>query len=80
MALHHAEVRTRLLEYIDWGAVVPLDFAPPLIQPLLVVIRYGRKPRLCIDLSRNLNDYITVPHFSYSSVSTAVDLSYRGCW
>lgn len=80
VAMHHAEVHVRLLEYIDWGAVVPLDFAPPRIQPLLVVIRSDRRPRLCIDLSRNLNDHITVPHFSYSSVSTAVDLSYGGCW
>lgn len=78
--LHRQEVRIRLREYIDWGAVVELDFAPRRIQPLLVVIKAGRKPRLCIDLSRNLNDFVSVPHFSYASVSSAVDLSSLGCY
>ena len=42
---------------------------------LHVIIKPPKKPRLVIDLSRNLNDNLT-----YSSVLTAVDLSTPNCW
>lgn len=80
VAQHSDAVRVRLAEYMAWGAVVQLPSAPERIQPLLVIIKPGRKPRLCIDLSRNLNDFISVPHFSYTNVSHAVKLSQPGCW
>lgn len=82
VAQHSDAVRARLAEYMDWGAVQPLASAPvsDRIQPLLVVLKPGRKPRLCIDLSRNLNEYLILPRFSYTNVSHAVKLSSPGCW
>jgi hypothetical protein len=76
-------VRIRLVEYIAFGAVVPLPAASPLrqrVQPLHVIIKPGKKPRLVIDLSRNLNQYLEYQHFSYSSIDDAVALSTPGCW
>ena len=80
VALHSDAVRARLAEYVEWGAVQLLPCAPARVQPLLVIIKPGRKPRLCIDLSRNLNDFLRLPHFSYTNVSHAVKLSQPGCW
>jgi hypothetical protein len=80
VAMHSGAVRDRLAEYMDWGALRLLPSAPDRIQPLLVVIKAGRKPRLCIDLSRNLNDYLSIPALSYTNVSHAVKLSHAGSW
>lgn len=80
---HIGAVRSRLKEYMAIGAVVPL---PPSsahqqrVQPLHVIIKPGKKPRLVIDLSRNLNDCLRQERFSYSSVEDAVALSFPGCW
>ena len=49
-------------------------------NPCWSIIKPGRKPRLCIDLSRNLNDYLVIPQLSYTNVSHAVKLSHPGCW
>ena len=71
---------------MDFGAVVrlPGDTAHPAddlrIQPLHVIIKTGRKPRLVIDLSRNLNDHLQYEYFRYSSVDDAVEASFPGCW
>lgn len=78
-------VRARLLEYIDWGAISELphsssDTPTPYIQPLLAALKTGKKVRLCIDLSRNLNDTLEHRPFKYSTVSDAVRLSFPGCW
>ena len=82
--LRHAdEVRTRISEYIAFGAVVrlpPGHSCPFGVQPLHVIIKPPKKPRLVIDLSRNLNDNLRYEYFSYSSVLTAVDLSEPNCW
>ena len=80
---HADDVRTRIREYIDFGAVVRLaagHACPFGIQPLHVIIKPPKKPRLVIDLSRNLNDNLAYEYFSYSSVLTAVDLSTPHCW
>ena len=80
--LHADAVRARLREYMEFGAVVQLPDNHPAdrIQPLLVVLKPGRKPRLCIDLSRNLNDFLILPRFSYARVGDAVRRSFPGCW
>jgi hypothetical protein len=80
---HADEVRTRIREYIDFGAITLLsdDYPRPFgIQPLHVIIKPGRKPRLVIDLSRNLNDNLEYEYFSYSSVRDATEISTPGCW
>ena len=49
------------------------------IQPLHVIIKAGKKPRLVIDLSRNLNDHLEYEYFQYSCVDDAVEASHPGC-
>ena len=85
--LQHADaVRARLHEYMQFGAVVQLPADAHLadatlrIQPLHVIIKAGKKPRLVIDLSRNLNDHLEYEYFNYSSVDDAVEASHPGCW
>ena len=76
-------VRVRIQEYIDFGALVLLPADHPLpygVQPLHVIIKEGRKPRLVIDLSRNMNDHLEYQYFSYSSVREAVELASPRCW
>jgi hypothetical protein len=82
--LHEAAVRRRLDEYISFGAVVALpadaDLTGMCIQPLHCIIKDGRKPRLVIDLKRNLNGHLRRNHFHYSTVDDAVEASTPGCW
>ena len=76
-------VRTRIAEYIEFEALVPLPAGHPCpygVQPLHVIIKAGKKPRLVIDLSRNLNDHLEYWHFRYASVLDAVERSFPGCW
>lgn len=83
VSTHADDVRARIREYIDFGAIVcrSEDYPRPFgIQPLHVIIKPGRKPRLVIDLSRNLNDLLEYEYFSYSSVQDATELSTSGCW
>src|SRR6185312_15652491 len=75
---HLSMVRDRLAEYIELGAVVQLpvtDPPPALVQPLHVIVKAGKKPRLVIDLSRNLNAFIDAPTFQMETVRFAVQRS-----
>jgi hypothetical protein len=82
--VQHADaVRARIQEYIAFEAITPLSADHPCpfgIQPLHVIIKAGKKPRLVIDLSRNLNDNLEYEYFSYSSVREAAELSTPNCW
>ena len=82
--LHNADVvRSRLQQYIDFQAVVelPPDHPCPFgVQPLHVIIKAGKKPRLVIDLSRNLNHHLQYIYFSYSTVCEAAEQSTPNCW
>ena len=76
-------VRQRIAEYIAFEALTPLPADHPCpygVQPLHVIIKAGRKPRLVIDLSRNLNEHLEYEYFSYASVLDAVERSFPGCW
>ena len=67
----------------SFGALVllPADHPVPYgVQPLHVIIKEGRKPRLVIDLSRNMNAHLEYQYFSYSSVREAVELASPHCW
>ena len=81
---HEAVVRHRLREYMAFGAVAELpsttDMSDLCVQPLHVIIKAGKKPRLVIDLSRNLNKHLRNDCFHYSSVDDAVEASHKGCW
>ena len=80
---HRELVRTRLREYIELGAVMQLPSTSPvpdMVQPLHVIVKPGKKPRLVIDLSRNLNTHIDAPAFRMETVSVAVQRSKPNCW
>ena len=80
---HHELVAERIAEYISIGAIqaLPSDSPPPLlVQPLHVIIKEGKKPRLVIDLSRNLNQLLPQTSFHYASVQDAVHLSTPDCF
>ena len=80
----HADiVRRRISEYSAFGAIVTLDANHPTpygVQPLHVILKPGRKPRLVIDLSRNLNQHLAYEYFTYSSVRDAMEQSTPNCW
>jgi hypothetical protein len=72
--------RQRLREYEELGALKWLSDPPPpggypYVQPLHAVLKQGKKARICVDLSRNLNDVLVDEYFSYSSVTSAVQLA-----
>src|SRR5882724_9180599 len=46
----------RLKEYESISAIERLQCEPSIVQPLHIVLKDDRKPRLVLDLSRNLND------------------------
>ena len=80
---HFDEVQARISEYISIGAVVAMpafDTPPLMVQPLHVILKPNKKPRLVIDLSRNLNELIPHRDFHYTSIQDAVKLSYPGCF
>ena len=79
---HATACRERIAYFSDMGAVSRVTrSALSAVHPLHVVVRPGKKPRLVLDLSKNLNDLLTVPHLRMSaSVDSAVAMSSPGCW
>ena len=72
----------RLDEYMSisalrWASLPPPPGGYPYIQPLHAVIKSGKKPRVCVDLGRNFNDYLTDKPFKMSGIRDAVHLSSR---
>jgi hypothetical protein len=68
----------RLRVYRDMGALHQLSEPPALgsyTQPLHGVLKPGKKARVCVDLSRNFNDFLVDVPFQYSSVKSTVDLT-----
>ena len=80
---HAAEVRQRLQEYIQLRAITPLPADHPCpfgVQPLHVIIKENKKPRLVIDLSRNLNKNLQYEYFHYANLTEATDAAKPGSW
>lgn len=80
---NHSAVAERIAEYISIGAVQPLPLScspPELVQPLHVIMKQGKKPRLVIDLSRNLNQLLPHTSFKYTNIHDAVLLSTHHCF
>ena len=76
-------VRKRIQEYMAFEALTPPPNGHPCpygIQPLHVIIRPDRKPRLVVDLSRNLNSNLVYEYFSYHTVCQALERATPGCW
>lgn len=72
--------KERIGYYYDIGALEILTERPELLQPLHVVDRPGRKARMVLDLSRNLNDQLDHQSFHMQSIHTAVQISTPGCF
>lgn len=78
---HFDAVANRIADYERFGAVERIDEPPDgYWHPLHAVVRQGKKVRVVLDLSRNLNDCLARPSQRYESVQTAADRSYQGCW
>ena len=75
-----AFVRQELDEFVTLSFLRSLSAPPPLCHPLLVVTKPGKKPRLCLDLSRNFNDQVAKRKFKLLSLEAAVAWSEPGCW
>jgi hypothetical protein len=75
-------VRERLAYYRSLGTLRVLSPGekPHLVQPLHIILKDGRKPRLVLDMSRNLNDHLFDYRLRYETVEAAVKLSSPGCW
>jgi hypothetical protein len=50
------------------------------VQPLHAIIKEGKKARLVIDLSRNLNDSLRYEYFHYANVDDGVAAASANCW
>ena len=75
------DVRKRLNEYEDFGSIAPAPNKPiTFIQPLHAIVREGKKPRIVINLRRNLNEYVRHQPFHYVTVDTAVALASHNSW
>ena len=72
--------KERVAYYMDIGALEALSEKPELLQPLHVVERPGRKARMVLDLSRNLNDLIEYEAFHMQSIRSLVKLSSPGSY
>ena len=85
---HKEFVRERIRYYTDIGALemvtVPTPESggdsPRLVHPLHIVLRDDRKPRLVLDLSRNLNAHLPHQHVRYQRLDDAVAKARPNCW
>ena len=75
-------VKERLRYYSDLGALTELGKEDDYdrLQPLHVIIKDGRKPRLVLDLSRNLNEYLPRYKIRYEGIDHALANCTPGCW
>lgn len=66
--------------YIDLRKLELLPYTPDIVQPLHIIIKPGRDPRIVLDLSRNCNEYLHAPKFRYQSINLAMTKSFKNCW
>lgn len=70
----------QLQKYMALGAVEEIHESPILCHPLLAVIKEGCNPRMCLDLSRNFNEFLDPQHFNLQAIHTAVEISTPYCY
>ena len=80
VSLNLPACKQRLHEYAVVNALKELSSPPPVCHPLLAVIKDGKKPRLCLDLSRNYNDLVEKRKFKLLAFNSAVAWSEPGCF
>ena len=64
----------------DQGVVLFCDTPAEIVSPLTVAINSAGKKRLCLDLSRTVNEFITVPSVSLADLRAALQLTESGDW
>ena len=72
--------KQRFDEYRVIRCLEKLSAPPKICHPLLAIVKPGKKPRLCLDLSRGFNEFVKKKRFKYLSLETAVQWSSPGCW
>ena len=72
--------KQRFDEYRAIRCLEKLSAPPRICHPLLAIVKPGKKPRLCLDLSRGFNEFVMKRTFKYLSVESAVAWSSPGCW
>ena len=72
--------KQRLKEYATINALKELSSPPSVCHPLLAIIKPGKKPRVCLDLSRNYNDLVKKRKFRMLALETAVRWSEKDCF
>ena len=77
---HLSSCKERVAYYQGIRALEVLGEVQDIVQPLHVVTKKGKKPRLVLDLSRNLNGLWEPQPFKYQSFDRAVELSAPGCF
>ena len=82
VARHRVFVKERLDYYRDLGALAAIgrEEEHDRLQPLHVIIKDGRKPRLVLDLSRNLNEFLPKYKIKYEGIDHALANCTPGCW
>ena len=74
------ECSEQLLKYIQLGVVEEIHESPYSCHPLLAVVKDGCSTRMCLDLSRNFNDFIEPIHFNLQAIHTAIEISTPNCY
>jgi len=79
---HIEAVRDKIKYYLAMGALRVTDRSSlAAVHPLHVVVRPGKSPRIVLDLSKNLNELLKVPHMRVAtSIDDAISNSTPGCW
>ena len=79
---HIEAVRSKIKYYLEMGALHVTDRSSlAAVHPLHVVVRPEKSPRLVLDLSKNLNELLKVPHMRVAtSIDDAIANSTPGCW
>ena len=76
--LHERDCLERLRVYEDLGAlrrVAEQEGSFSFVQPLHAVVKQEKKTRVCMDMSRNFNDYLADQPFRMTSVAAGVRLA-----
>jgi hypothetical protein len=72
--------KERVSYFYDIAVLEVLQARPEILQPLHVITKPGKKPRLVLDLSRNLNEFVEMETFPQKTFQDAVEASTPGCY
>ena len=73
-------VREEVLKLQKTGVVSFVDQAPTIVSPLTVASNSGGKLRLCLDVSRSVNQFLNIPKVVLADLKTALQITEPGDW